>query len=244
MSRRPETAETLREQEVQRQRFHLETFGQPRLQMMLIVALTGLGGFLASFALLHIGIHSMALRYPLAVGAAYLVFLFLLWLWLRTTRDDWDCEIEDPGIDLGRGRSGGNSGGSSGECGSPSGSSGGDSSGIGDVAEAVGGADEFALPLIALAVAAALLFATGWIIYSAPLLFAELMVDGVLAASLYRRVGRIDPGLETRHWLETAFRRTIWPFAATALVFCLAGAAMHQLAPEAKSIGGVIHRAD
>ena len=239
MARLNDDPESLRNQEVQRQRFRLETFSQPRLQMMLIVALTGLGGFLASFSMLHLGVHSMALRYPLAVGAAYLVFLFLLWLWLRTTRDDWDSEIDDPGIDVGRGRSGGSSGGNSGECGSPGSSGSGDSPGLGDVAEAIGGADELALPFIALAVAAVLLFATGWIIYSAPLLFAELMVDGVLAASLYRRL----KGLETRHWLETAFRRTAWPFAATALVFCLAGAFMHHLAPEARSIGGVVHRA-
>lgn len=197
---------------------------------MLIVALTGLGGFLASFAMLRLGVQSMALRYPLAVGAAYLVFLLLLWLWLRTKRDDYD--IDDPGIDLGRGPSGG----SSGEGGPSSGSSGsGDSSGLGDVAEALGGADELALPLIALALAAALLFAGGWIVYSAPLLFAALLVDGVLAASLYRRL----KGAEARHWLETAFRRTVWPFAATALLFCIAGLTLHHLAPEARSIGDV-----
>jgi hypothetical protein len=202
--------------------------------MMLIVALTGLGGFLTSFVMLHLGVHSMALRYPLAVGAAYLVFLLLLWLWLRSKRDDYHFDIDDPGIDLGRGRSGGNSG--SGESGSSSGASGsGDSSGLGDVAEALGGADELALPLIALALAAVLLFAGGWIVYSAPLLFAELLVDGVLAASLYRRL----KGAEPRHWLETAFRRTVWPFAATALLFCIAGVTMHHLAPEARSIGDV-----
>lgn len=233
-----DTPETLRRREVERQRFHLETFGQPRLQMMLIVALTGLGGFLASFVMLHLGVSSMALRYPLAVGAAYLVFLILLWLWLRTTRDDYD--IEDPGIDTGRGRSGGESGSDCGVSSAPPESA--DASGLGDVGEALGGADEFALPLIVLALAAALLFASGWIVYSAPLLFAELLVDGVLAASLYRRLKGGDPGLETRHWLETAVRRTGWPFAATALVFCIAGAVMHQLAPEARSIGGFIHR--
>ncbi len=164
------------------------------------------------------------------MGAAYLVFLLLLWLWLRTKRDDYN--IDDPGIDLGRGPSGGGSG----EGDPSSGSSGrGNSSGLGDLAEALGGADELALPFIALALAAALLFAGGWIVYSAPLLFAELLVDGVLAASLYRRL----KGTEPRHWLETAFRRTVWPFAATALLFCIVGITMHHLAPEARSIGDV-----
>jgi hypothetical protein len=45
--------------------------------------------------------------------------------------------------------------------------------------------------------------------------------------------------LGPRHWLETAFRRTVWPFAATALMFCIAGVTMHHLAPEARSIGDV-----
>jgi hypothetical protein len=61
----------------------------PRLQMGLIVALTGAFGLLASFALLRSGIGSMALRYPLALGCAYLFFLFLLWLWLRTQAEDY-----------------------------------------------------------------------------------------------------------------------------------------------------------
>lgn len=163
---RSDTPETLRRTEVERQRSRLEAFGQPRLQMMLIVALTGLGGFLAAFVMLHLGVHSMALRYPLAVGVAYLVLLWLLWLlwlWLRSKRDDYHCDIDDPGIDLGRGRSGGGGGGESGSSSGASGS--GDSSGLGDVAEALGGADELALPLIALALAAVLLFAGGWIVY-------------------------------------------------------------------------------
>lgn len=61
----------------------------PRLQMSLIVALTGGSGLLASFLLLHGGIQSMALRYPAAVALAYVVFLLLLWVWLRTTRREW-----------------------------------------------------------------------------------------------------------------------------------------------------------
>lgn len=55
----------------------------PRLQMGLIIALTGAAGLLCSFTMLRAGIASMTLRYPLAVAAAYLVFLLLLWIWLR-----------------------------------------------------------------------------------------------------------------------------------------------------------------
>ena len=52
--------------------------------MTLLVVLTGGAGLLASFVLLHLGVDSMAVRYPLAVTIAYAVFLLLLWLWLRT----------------------------------------------------------------------------------------------------------------------------------------------------------------
>ena len=61
----------------------------PRLQMMLLVALTGGFGLLASFTLLHLGVSSMALRYPLALAFAYAFFLFLIWLWLRTNAQDY-----------------------------------------------------------------------------------------------------------------------------------------------------------
>ena len=70
-------------------------------------------------------------------------------------------------------------------------------------------------------------------------LFAELIVDGVLSASLYRKLRE----LETRHWLETAIRRTAWPFAGTAAIVCDIGWAMAIYAPEAHSVGDVIAHA-
>ena len=69
--------------------------------------------------------------------------------------------------------------------------------------------------------------------------FAELLLDGVLSASLYRRLR----GLETRHWLETALRRTALPFFLTAIIVSASGWAMTLYAPEAQSIGEVITHA-
>ena len=218
----------LRQREIDRLREHLEVSDFPRLKMMLIVGLTGAAGFLASYLALDAGLLSMRLRYPLAVGIAYLVFLCLLWLWLRTQPEDYG-DLAPDFSSSGHGGGGGCGGGSSG---------GGDDAGIGEVVDVVGGADEFAIPLLALVAIAVLVFATGWIVYSAPLLFAELLVDGVLAASLYRRL----KGLTTRHWLETAVRRTALPFVATALTFWAAGWAMQAIAPQAHSIGEFVHR--
>ena len=245
--------------EIARLMGRLNRDGYPRLQMSLLVALTGGAGLLASFLLLHsAGVGAMHLRYPAAVGCAYLVFLFLLWLWLRSQADDYldgSIDIPDlsgvgsPGVDSlpDFGGAGGDfgGGGASGNfvvddsLPSPSLSIG-DSGAADGLGEAVGGADEGAIPLaVALLVAAlvaVLLFATFYIVYLAPALFAELLVDGALSASLYRRMR----GLQTRHWLESALRRTAVPFAVTAAGLALIGYALHAYAPEAHTLGEVL----
>ena len=249
--------------EIARLMGRLNRDGYPRLQMSLLVALTGGAGLLASFLLLHsAGIQAMHVRYPVAVGGAYLVFLFLLWLWLRTEADDYlDASIDI--ADLSGGGSSGvdampDFGGSGGEFGgggasgnfviddslpasSLPGSDGGAADGLGEaVGEVVGGADEGAIPLavalLVVALVAVLLFATFYIVYLAPALFAELLVDGALSASLYRRMR----GLQTRHWLESALRRTALPFAVSALGLGLVGYALHAYAPEAHTLGEVL----
>jgi hypothetical protein len=189
-----------------------------RLQMALIVAVTGAVGLALSAVLLHVGVRSMAVRYPLALALAYLVFIGLLALWLRTrARDYLDlANLPDPSpatappacreseifsIDI----------------------------------------DEFALPLAAVVFILALALATLYLVWIAPALFAELLVDSALSYALYRRM-RFD---ERRHWLATAFERTALPFAATAVLVALAGAALSSDVPGAHSIGEVIrHRAD
>ena len=161
-----------REREIERMRIALERNEYPRLRMLLIVTLTGGCGFLASFLLLHHGVDSIALRYPLALGVAYAAFLLLLWAWLRSRPHDY-LDVPDVG-DLGSGwrypqpqaDATGNS----------------DSFGSFDVG------DDFALPLLVIAFVAIIACASLWIVYSAPVLFAELLFDGVLAAGLYRRL--------------------------------------------------------
>ncbi|HJU39453.1 MAG TPA: hypothetical protein VJ724_07755, partial [Tahibacter sp.] len=74
-----------RDIEVGRVRRAIERLESPRLQMAVIVALTGAAGFAASSLLLFAGLHAMWLRYPLAVAVAYLAFLGLLWAWLRAS---------------------------------------------------------------------------------------------------------------------------------------------------------------
>ena len=53
-----------------------------RLQMLGVVTLAGLAGFLASFALLHLGFTWMAARYAIATLAGYGAFVWTVRIWL------------------------------------------------------------------------------------------------------------------------------------------------------------------
>jgi hypothetical protein len=217
-----------RDREVERLRAAMERDGYPRLRMFLLVALTGGCGFLASYVLLQLGVDSMALRYPLALCAAYAAFLLLLWGWLRSRHDH---SVDAPDIDTGHAwqfpeRSGSGS--------SPTGSGG----GHGDLGGSFDFGDEFAIPLLVVLFVAVVACASLWVVYMAPALFAELLFDGILAAGLYRRVRHSD----RRHWLETAVRRTLAPFALTLVGLIVFGVAAHAWVPGAHTLGDVVHR--
>lgn len=164
-----------------RVRRQLEQDAYPRLQMGLIVALTGAAGWLLSALLLALGMDQMALRYPAALGGAYLVFLGLLWLWLRTQAQDYDLLPDVVDMALPRGghcgtgdvplTSGGSGdfagGGASGHFDAPAAlpaDEPGVLSAVGDAVGSVGDADEFAVPLLAIALAIGLAFASLYVV--------------------------------------------------------------------------------
>jgi len=236
-----------RSAEIQKIRRDLERDSFPRLQMFLLVAITGTAGFVASSLLLSNGLLEIWLRYLASFGVAYLVFLTLLWLWLRTRGEDWNDfpNISDVGSPSGSHSTGGSftgnggdfgGGGASGSFDAPADIHNGAVDVVGDALGSAAEAEEFAIPLVVLIFIGVLFVSSFFMIYSAPVLFAELLVDGVLSASLYRKLR----GLETRHWLETAIRRTFWPFAMTAIMVSATGWAMSRYAPEAHTLGEVI----
>src|ERR1700730_16694872 len=59
-----------------------------RVHMALIVTAVVVSGVLSSKLLLGSGVHSLRLRYPVAVAVSYLVFLLLIrvWIWYVTLR--------------------------------------------------------------------------------------------------------------------------------------------------------------
>lgn len=238
-----------RHHEIQRIRGDLERDSFPRLQMLLLVTVTGASGFFASYVFLHAGLLEMWLRYLASFAAAYLMFLFLLWLWLRTKAEDYvdfpdisgspsSSPVDTSTLYSGHGGDFGG-GGTTASFDAPSSDFadvGDGGSSVGDALSSVADADEFAIPLFVFVLAGALICSSIFMVYSAPALFAELLVDGVLSASLYRRLR----GLETRHWFETALRRTLWPFVLTAVTVSATGWAMALYAPEAHSIADVV----
>jgi hypothetical protein len=227
-SGRPEAtimAVLLRQTIIGRLRRRLEQRGSPRLLMSVLVALTGCAGFLCSAALLHAGVTELWWRYLLSVGAAYLTFLISLWLWMRLSapsyidaRDLMGLTREDQSWDdAWRERR---------------------SRRDASLEDVLDGDLEAVLLWLAIVLLGTVLSACFYIIYAAPVLFAELMLDGVLSATLYSRLRTLD----ARHWLETALRRTYKMFMAAATIMAGLGIAMAEYAPGARSIGEVVSR--
>ncbi|MCD2516449.1 hypothetical protein LQ564_09010 [Massilia sp. G4R7] len=219
----------------------------PRVQMFILVSLTGAVGFAASAAMLLAGIETMALRYALAMGAAYLAFLALLWVWLHTSASDYlDVFPVDgsdgPACGPGAARDDFTGGGGSFDGGGASANV--DFGTEGEVGAsivekplaAIGHAEEGAIPLAVILLALGLLSSSLFVVWTAPVLFAEILVDAFLAAGLYRRLRHLD----RRHWMVAAVRRTAVPFVLTTLLVAGAGWGMQAAVPEARSIGGVV----
>jgi hypothetical protein len=87
------------------------------------------------------------------------------------------------------------------------------------------------IPIIAIV---GVIFAMFYVVYVAPVLLAEMLVDALLVAGLYRRL----KGIEPRYWLRSVVRRTLLPVMIATALFIAAGYLMGRIAPEAHSIGG------
>lgn len=243
--------------EQMREKINRESY--PRLEMIFLVSFTGLAGFLSSYWLFKFGFTTMWTRYLLSIGVSYITFIILLkiWLWCKTTNSSSNSnsdsvgEIFDIPIMSGNSPSNANTlpgninnfkgGGGSFDGGGASGDF--DSSGsgaFGEAIESVAEAEEAAIPLIVIitllfGLLSSIIFVFT-LVNSAPMLFAELLVDGVLSASLYRRL----KGIDRYHWLESAIKRTIWPFVWIAITFVIVGIVIQSFMPNVHSIGEVI----
>jgi hypothetical protein len=199
--------------------------GYPRLQMLLLVGLTGGAGFLTSYFALQGGLETIWPRYLLAMAMAYLAFLALLGLWVKSGWKDWV-----DGADMVNLLAPPPGGARTVHSGGQGRGSWGPDLGVPDLG------DGWGLVLLVVGLVAAILLSSLWLVWSAPTLFAELLLDAGLATGLYQRLKK----LPQYHWLDTAIRGTIWPFALTTLVVVGVGWGMNQYLPEAQSLGDVL----
>jgi hypothetical protein len=207
----------------------------PRLQMSGLLALTGAVGFLSSFVLLKLGVESMVLRYPVAVALAYGAFLLLLRVWLHAQPTEWleagdvvDLSVE--ALDVASFASEGHGFVTSGASFEGGGGDGGFDFGFdGDLEGAAG----LLVLLAVLLVAAVTVGAVIWVLWIAPALLTEVLVDGLIMTALYRRLRQPQP----TYWLTAAVRRTCAPALIVALLLSGAGGILHTAVPDAHSLG-------
>jgi hypothetical protein len=250
-----------RKEAVERMRNRLGREGWPRVEMSLILGFSAAVGFATSMLLLALGVTSMMVRYPLAVVAAYGAFLLFLrvWIWWRTgarveVPDIGDVDLPSfdgvslPSVDLpGGSLSGGGptsfqfggggdfgGGGASSSWGSGGGGGGGGFSLDVDVDDG--------LAIIAVVIAAALavcaLAACLYVVWAAPVLLAEILVDALLVAGVARGL----KNARGQHWLRAALRATWIPALIVFTFLALAGLVLEVAFPEAHSIGAVVEQ--
>lgn len=231
---KPFSPSSLRAAAIRRAESWLREHDLPRLQMSFIMALTGLAALFFSYLMLRAGLDSMGLRYPLSVVLAYGVFLVLLriWIWIQTQRTvTRDAALDSvDALDLLDGVTHHHS-----HSIGPLLSQDSDRSFLDGDVDGWDLGDAVFLGLAALAALAGSV-ACLVVIWSAPALLAEILVDAMIMAGVYHQLRVTD----RRTWLTGALRRTWIPALSLALCLGLAGWALQQVTPEAHSIGPVV----
>jgi hypothetical protein len=227
-----------------------------------LVSATFAVGFAANAAMLWIPVHSVLVRWPLAVFAGYLAFFLLVRLWLAYVGvrpfgsdarqfDDGGVIANlplDTGGAVGRGgssvfaggggRSGG--GGASALFDAPGASASSGGSAIADggfsVGDAVGDADgclPVVLGLVILAIVVALLGGAVWLVWIAPQFLTDAAFGAMLASGVLPGIRRLDEA----DWGGRILKAT-WPaFAIALVVVLLAGAAFTHYFPGLRTLG-------
>lgn len=216
-----------RDRRVDRIRAHIEEQSYPRLEALVLVSLAGMCGFIVSFALLSAGVTSMPVRYAISGVTGYIAFLALLSVYIAWKRQmegfDHTADALDLGIRSLPSRSSG-----SGEA-----SDAWNESASGDGGSWLDGFDDLGWVVLALAAAIAGLIAVASIVWAAPALLAEVLVDALIVSSVSRHLA----DSERRDWTATAIRRTWIPATIVIIALVVGGWALQQAAPEATSIG-------
>lgn len=211
--------------------------------MGLILCAVAAAGVLTSRMLLMAGVHSVLLRYPLAVGGAYLVFFALIRLWIAYVQPVRSLDVDLGDVDwpvggesgpdvvrFGGGDSGG--GGASSSWESVAGSGTGSGSGL-DI-----DVDDGFWILMALAALIAVVFGSGvYMVYVAPQILPDVAVHAAVASGLIH-AGR---KMEKRCWAESLFRCSVIPFVLVLAAAAALGYAVHSSCPKAVKLADAFH---
>ena len=166
-------------------------------------------------------------RYAISGLSGYIAFLALLSVYIAWKRRMEGFDLTGDALDLGShslpSRAPG-TGGASEAWNEP---------GTGNGGSWLDGFDDLGWIVLALAAACAGLIAVVSIVWAAPTLLAEVLVDAVIVS----RVSRYLADSDRRDWTATAIRRTWIPATVVVVALVVGGWALQQAAPEATSIG-------
>ena len=194
--------------------------------MALILLATAAAAVLASKLLLDAGLHSMPVRFVLAVLLAYGVFFVAVRIWLAYVRSGAGEKVDaaEAGVDAGEYAVD-----AAADAAEPSALE-----GLGDLAPDEGCG---CLLVVAVCLAGLLIFVVlGYLIWQAPVILAEIAFETLLASSLVRAARRIDdPG-----WTAGVFRTTLVPFLIVAALSFVAGVVAAEYAPEAVRLADLL----
>jgi hypothetical protein len=230
-----------------------------RVHMFFIITATFLAGLATTKLLMSFGVDVLWLRYAIAVGAAYLVFLAMIRLWISyVCGDNLGTDVIDGAFDF-FGRSSdrvdwvetigdGGAFGGGGASGSWEASADIVSAPLANASTGRGGGgghglsfdfdgDEGCIVAILLAALVAILFAGGYLIYTAPAILGEAAFEALLAAALARRAKK----LASAGWVGSVVRSTILIFTVVLAMSILLGWYAQKSCPEARRIRDAIN---
>jgi hypothetical protein len=226
-----------------------------RFHMALILLAVIGAGILSSKGLLESGVHSMAVRYPLAILFSYCVFLALvrIWIWYVSIRNSASFNLGNVNIgsiDLSGGPGGGTGiqfhgfgGGDSGGAGAS------DSWGTAASVEAPSsssldlgidsdvGDDGWEIVLVLAAVALVMVLAGGYLIYVAPDILPEAAAQVAFASA----ITRVKKQEQHHGWMTGVLRSTAIPFIIVMLVASGLGWNAQRHCPQATKLKQVLN---
>lgn len=198
----------------------------------MVAALVAFG---VSYALLRLGLYDMAIRYVIATSVAYVAFLALIRIAASAVRRGIEADVGPlDALDfVSSGGSSDRSGSSTPDADCVDSPSAGAMDSIPDVP--IPDIEEGLAILVPLLVLGAGIISALYVVYVAPVLLAELVLDVFIASSLARRFERIP----REDWYYGAVRHTYKPFLVVLVTVALGGFVATLFAPGADSIGDI-----